>query len=516
MEDPIVPATKTTPLEIHESNSSEINNLETCLFVFQETGKRDVMKQLRNKYNACWDGAGYLIKDMNYKQEVEEFCARFNLVCIEQPAPENFDALPYYDPIILHEEQLEIKKRTIKHLLHETGIEYNDIDDLYDATIKKQIEYLTHGNKVLTLLFECHPLKEKIRWLEEKRSINNSEHPKKTITSNLNKSNEFKIQFINERPDDFLLTEAPQMPALVIMQNKGKESIFMPKGIVASVVGAGGIGKTHWLTQLALSITMEEPFLGNYQIKKAGCVALILGENSYDDIHRLLRKTIKGFFSEDLSPEDKQKIDKAKSRLAPMSVTSINASFIDRNGNTSKFYNQFLNCLIDIEPDEGFSCIILDPASRFMGPDAEKDNASATLFISLLEKITQSLKGKPTVLFGHHMNKNASFPGNTTTANASRGASALTDGVRWQMNLDRIEDNKNQIKMNVTKTNHTAYPDEQILTRNDYGHLKILENKKIHDLRAAQVAKDDIHTNEENKPNYADALKKNPSQGKLF
>ena len=73
---------------------------------------------------------------------------------------------------------------------------------------------------------------------------------------------------------------------------------------------------------------------------------------------------------------------------------------------------------------------------RFLGAEAETDNAAATQFISLLERITLELKGKPTVLFGHHMNKSGVSGTNTDQA-AARGSSALTDGVRFQINLEK-------------------------------------------------------------------------------
>ena len=143
MEDAIVPSIKTT-LEPHESNSAEIQDL--CLFVFNEVGKWEAMKQLRKKYNAYWDGAGYLI-DIKHKKEVEDFCKQYNLVCIEHDAPENINDLPYYDPIILLEQQLETKKREIKSLLYGTGVEYNDIDDLYNENIKKKLKICRMATK---------------------------------------------------------------------------------------------------------------------------------------------------------------------------------------------------------------------------------------------------------------------------------------------------------------------------------------------------------------------------------
>jgi DNA primase catalytic core len=302
----------------------------------------------------------------------------------------------------------------------------------------------------------------------------------------------FQVQFIKDCSTNFLLTEAPPMPSLVTMTDKDIRSIFIPRGIVGSVVGAGGIGKTHWLAQLALSVTTGRLFLSEYTVTKIGHVALVLGENSSDDIHRLLRKTIKGFARVD-DEIDHEKledmINKASERLAPMSVTGMDASFINANGNPSFFYEQFLNELIKNEPEEGWALIILDPISRFLGADAETDNAKATLFISLLENMNQKLRGNPTILFGHHMNKNSRGQENSD-ASASRGASGLTDGVRWQLNLDSVkvetEVIRDKIKMNVTKSNHTGYPPARILKKDSCGHLKILGEEEAKVFLTAQ------------------------------
>ena len=324
------------------------------------------------------------------------------------------------------------------------------------------------------------------------------------IKTNKNSSGAFQIIFINERPEKFLLTDAPPMPSLITMTNRGIRSIFIPRGIVGSVVGAGGIGKTHWLTQLALSIATGKLFLGEYSPTEIGHVALILGENSSDDMHRLLRKTTKGFFDEIYSHEIEQQITNAGYRIAPMSVMGMNASFLDNNGVPSPFYNQFMSELIKNEPDDGWSLIILDPISRFLGADAETDNAKATLFISLLENMNQKLKGNPTILFGHHMNKSARGQENTD-ASASRGASGLTDGVRWQLNLDPVKDEREYVTMNVTKSNHTAYPPARILKKDELGHMKILGEGEHTAFLAAQK------TNEAKK-NDATSKGKSPKQ----
>jgi len=284
--------------------------------------------------------------------------------------------------------------------------------------------------------------------------------------------NETTGKFLSEYPNNFLLTPAPALQSLLCDE---QGNVFIPRGIVASLIAAGGTGKTHWCAQLALSMALGCKFLAKYSPGKEGSVAFIAGESSQDDIHRLLQKTVSGFFGYHKKPLVISALTEASSRFLVSTVTGFDASFVDRNGTPSFFYKQLLEQLITKEPEAGWDLIILDPASRFLGANAETDNAAATAFIALLENIIKSLRGKPTILFAHHMSKNAIGSGDTGST-ASRGASGLTDGVRLQINLEKFskdEAYKNKIKMKITKTNYTIMREDQIIAKDYQGHLAI-------------------------------------------
>jgi RecA-family ATPase len=131
----------------------------------------------------------------------------------------------------------------------------------------------------------------------------------------------------------------------------------------------------------------------------------------------------------------------------------MNASLVDDRGEPSSFFFSLLEQLKTREPSEGWQLIILDPASRFAGAETEKDNAVATAFIACLEKISQSLKGNPTILLAHHKSK-AGTRDSSGQADA-RGSSALTDGSRWQANLIKDPDDPMITTFDLTKTNFT-------------------------------------------------------------
>ncbi len=462
---PITAATKTDIT--HEVKDYGLLVMETEIELSYE-----IKKQLYWQFQAVENELGFIV-DKKYEKEVSLFCEDNNLMPPNRYyLTELFIQYKNRELTTKAEKKLEIAEREIHSFIAEKNISdikgYKDVYE-YLWSIKEDLVKDKRGQKVINALSSRDKIKQQIDLQQ------NNFHTYEPIQSNKNK---LELKFINERPTNFLLTEAPKRSSLI---NHINGNSFIPKGIVASLIGQGGVGKSHWCSQLAFSVTLGLDFLGHYKTTTLnGSVALIMGENSDEDIHRLLQKTTKGMNQElekiakDLIalPKDeaiKSILNQASKKIITHSVTGQNASFIDQNLNPTQFYKDLLQNLIDKEPESGWDLIIFDPASRFMGSDTEKDNAAATAFVALLENISQKLKGKPTVLFAHHMNK-GSIGSNETSSAASRGASGLTDGVRLQINLEST-DNKNQIKMKVTKSNHTAIPNDIIISKGSYGHL---------------------------------------------
>lgn len=301
----------------------------------------------------------------------------------------------------------------------------------------------------------------------------------KRIEKNDGSANKFSIKSLNEFKENFLLTDPPKKPMLLdYASEKGIPIGLLPKGIVAMLTGAGGGGKTHLLAQLAISVSTGTPWLDTFTTtkhcgeEKKGSVFFGLGENQYDDIHRVLYKASKELRQHEPDILKEDPLMEASKRIFPFSFCGQNAAFIE-NGKPSQYFRQLKAKLIEMKPKGGWALIILDPVSRLMGADAETDNAAATQFIALLEELTIDLPGNPTVLFAHHISKAAKKEGKQDQT-AARGSSALTDGVRWQVNLNKDESDKITLKM--TKTNFTAsFPIPIELVKDEDGFLKRLK-----------------------------------------
>ena len=283
------------------------------------------------------------------------------------------------------------------------------------------------------------------------------------------KKNKVDLKFISELSPDYFIKQPQDKPRLLYyVEADGTKKTFLHKEITAMLVAAGGAGKTHALALLALCVASGIPWFGKIEIEKPGNVCFIAGENDPSDIHRLLYKTrkhLQKMLEENQNAPEakrfglfgKEPLKHIDSRICPMSVHGKAAGLINADGTVTPFYEDLLAELKEKEPADGWQLIILDPASRFAGPDAEKDNAVATAFIACLERISEALNGRPAILMSHHKSKVAVRDGGGTQADA-RGSSALTDGVRWQANFDNIEGEENCFKFYIAKTNFTAHP----------------------------------------------------------
>jgi hypothetical protein len=128
--------------------------------------------------------------------------------------------------------------------------------------------------------------------------------------------------------------------------------------------------------------------------------------------------------------------------------------------------------------------IVIDPLSRFAGPDAEKDNAAATRFVQCLEALAKAGGPKPgaTVIVAHHTNKVSRDGKANLSSTASRGSSAFTDGARFQCGLgveeldvatEHVRQLGEVVTLSVTKSNYAEKP-LPITLRRDRKHGGVL------------------------------------------
>lgn len=248
------------------------------------------------------------------------------------------------------------------------------------------------------------------------------------------------------------LTQGPPRREYLFSVNESEG--FLPAGKTSMIVSPGGCGKTFLLTHCALAAATGTNWL-HTKANRPIRVLFVAAEEDENELWLRFHNMGKslGFHSVP------KLFHLASKNIIPFAARGISQRLIDENGEAKKYYNDLKSFL---ENNEEIKLVILDPASRFMGPETETNNAAATDFINLIDGLTM-VGGKPTVLIAHHTNKAAL---NTVSDDKlpnfsqafSRGSSALIDGCRWMLGIQRSEmkDSQRSIFVKVLKSNYST------------------------------------------------------------
>jgi RecA-family ATPase len=270
------------------------------------------------------------------------------------------------------------------------------------------------------------------------------------------------------RIDRYLCTPPPPRRWLL------KDLVVLGK--VGAVVAPGGSSKSQWMLQLAVSVATGITLAEHWEVGETGGVIVLFAEDDEDEIHRRLHRI-------------QNHLTMAGHRAA-LALLAQHLSIFSTIGTdtllTKKGHTGEVSATVTVDriaalarqvPD--LRLIVIDPGSRFRGGE-ENSNEDATRFVEALEKLAQQTGA--TVMLAHHANKNSATTGDVSQG-ASRGASALTDGLRWQMNLNRPTEAQARtfnlptdamgryVAATVTKTNYSAFPAPVLLERGQDGYL---------------------------------------------
>lgn len=246
------------------------------------------------------------------------------------------------------------------------------------------------------------------------------------------------FQSLEERGLDWFKSDPPKQRVLLrysLQDQHGNETEsvpFLPAEIVGMICGSGGAGKTRLLAQLAIAVSTGTPFLRNFQVEEGpGKVFLGLGEEPEAGMHRRLHAAAQLLSHQLYSQPIGAHLPLAATNIVAQSFRGMDMQLVDDDGSPTSQFNQLLDGLKSSSGPDGYRLIILDPLARFLSGETEKDANAATKLIALLERLTIEVPGNPTVIVGHHANKQS----DKDDQGSARGSSAITDGVRWQVNL---------------------------------------------------------------------------------
>lgn len=248
-------------------------------------------------------------------------------------------------------------------------------------------------------------------------------------------------------------------------------------GSVGMLAGPGGMGKTMLELQLAVALATGTPACGGLfaEVMSPSAparVVLVTAEEPVPVLQHRLRAIVHASLT-------------AHERFG---ITLDFASFVERlDANLQLFASaphaytlldrglQPTSVLDDLtEACVGARLVFLDPLRQFHDGE-ENDSAAMNRLVQTLRQLAMATGAA--VVFAHHTTKASAFAGMGDAAAAARGSSALTDGVRWQINLSRLSPEQAKVVsvpeaapghlllLDVAKSNYLAPYPTQVLER---------------------------------------------------
>jgi hypothetical protein len=282
--------------------------------------------------------------------------------------------------------------------------------------------------------------------------------------------------------DNWFTEPPPRADALLTWSDGHRQPLLMAAGRVSLLAAAGGVGKTYALVQLALAIATGTPWLGTFQVPRKGRVLLALAEEDLDEIRRRLYMAAQTFGQPGDDGVD-YLLSEVRRNVVPMALMGHNVAFLGPDGPT-RWHADLCVAL----GGQTWRAIILDPLSRWGGPEIETDAHAATRVVQLLEQLT-ALPGAPAVIVAHHTNKGA-LRDDPSQRNQGivRGHSALVDGARWVGYLERLTGRERRSRLSVVKSNYGPTPPALELTRDGSGALRPMQPHEL------EVERDETET----------------------
>jgi RecA-family ATPase len=256
---------------------------------------------------------------------------------------------------------------------------------------------------------------------------------------------------------------------------------MLPRGKVGILAGAGGMGKTHAITSLALAVATGGLWLDTYRAPEKGRVLLLMGEEDPGEVQRRL------YYAAQRLPRDAR--DAAAARIVAIPLAGHSTLALS-GGEPAQMTNAATELVRRVraehEAGRGFALIVLDPFARFAGENSELDNSAATRFVQVIEALAGEGCGSPTVLVVHHTSQ-AARQTSTNDATAIRGVTGLTDAVRWCALMGKVAgcDDPAVVAIEVVKSNYAPHPPALVLRREDGGRLRAETSAEAQQRRAA-------------------------------
>ena len=263
------------------------------------------------------------------------------------------------------------------------------------------------------------------------------------------------------------------------------------QGTVGMVAASGGTGKSTFLLQLAFALASGASVCGGlFSDVAPECarksepvkVVYVAAEESETLLWHRMHAVVSHLFETDYphleqaEREELLNLFEQNVILFPLQGKSRTLLLDEAQQPTEAFWQLVHAC-------QGASLVLIDPVRQFHCGD-ENETWNMTAFVQTMQIL--ATRTRAAVLLAHHTNRASTLTGTGDTAGAARGSTALTDGVRWQLNLSRIgpdlmrqygissREEKLYIRADISKSNYLAPYPTQVLRRAGGGALSLV------------------------------------------
>lgn len=268
-------------------------------------------------------------------------------------------------------------------------------------------------------------------------------------------------------------------------------------------IAAGGTGKSFLCLQMGVALASNTTLCDQWKVSIPGKVLILCAEDDTDEIHRRIYAITNYVREKIIASKDIYNIEGYSLSIEEFDMRLRENLFVKsllgkdnlltkdsaKGVTKTKTHGKLVRTANEIDD---LRLIVVDPISRFRGGE-ENSAEDATRFVEALEDICQSTGA--TVLASHHANKDSQKSGGSGEQFASRGSSALTDGIRWQMNMatmskyqagknnNKTIDRQSLVHITIPKSNYSKPFGEAWLKRLDKGVLEYTEITSKSDLQ---------------------------------
>lgn len=264
------------------------------------------------------------------------------------------------------------------------------------------------------------------------------------------------------------------------------------EGSIGMVAASGGTGKTMFLLQLALALAADRPICGGLfdepdasvrRDRRPRRVLFVAAEECTRTMALRLLTAIAPHVPVQPTLQDRDELLALRATLeANLLIHAIagrRPALFNGSGDPTPAYEELAIAA------EGAEVIVLDPLRQIH--DGE-ENCAATMN-KVIVHLRTLVAGTPAVLIvAHHTSQASTLGGYADHASSARGSTAITDGVRWQLNLSRPREEwlrtrgvaEEQaawlLRVDLAKHNNCAPLAPQLLRRSQGGLLTFVES----------------------------------------